>query len=625
MERPCLARPKTPYPQPHKSPFSASLTPHLQIATGLIAERWILKPIFHQGSAIHRIQSAIFQHWTQYKAASVLGTFLFTYSLDLDLTLAITFSSSTRSPSYWRCTMNQRQISVSEISSHNTETDCWIVVDGQVWDMTQFAPEHPGGPGIIYKYAGRDATRAYNQIHAPSIIKNALPAGALKGTVDKSTITEEWVGPFPDKAAKAQPARSSTEKPPLDSVINAHDFEIAAHNTASAKAWAFYSSASNDLVTRDLNAKLYSKVLFRPRVMRRVGNISTTTSILGQQVSFPLMIAPASMARLIHPDGELAIGRAAQTRKIIQCISNSASYAAKDIVSQPSVKSHPFIFQLYVDRQRHKSEALLRDLHQHKNICAIMVTTDAAAAGKREADERVSADENLQNAMVETKAKNDKRGGGYGRLMGGFIDPNLNWDDITWLRSHTDLPLILKGIMSADDVHQALALGLEGVVLSNHGGRNLDTSPPALLVLLEIHARYPEIITQHHPSSPAVKSGTARPFSIFVDGGIRRGTDILKLVCLGAVAGAIGRPALFATGYGQEGVEQLIDILKDEFEVAMRNNGITSIEECGPEYVNTGAVDKWVVKRREHPYAVSWSGETAPRMTRRGRRRQSKL
>lgn len=239
-----------------------------------------------------------------------------------------------------------------------------------------------------------------------------------------------------------------------------------------------------------------------------------------------------------------------------------------------------------------------------------MVTTDAAAAGKREADERVKADESIQNPMMTAGAKNDSKGGGYGRLMGNFIDPDLNWDDIRWLRRQfgPKMPLFLKGIMSADDVHLALTHGLDGVVLSNHGGRNLDTSPPGLLVLLEIHARFPEIISKHHPDSPSVKAGRTKAFSILLDGGVRRGTDILKAVCLGATAVGVGRPALFATGYGQEGVEQMIDILKDEFEVAMRNTGITRVGECGPEYVNSGDVDALVCKTRGHPYAVGWAG-----------------
>jgi L-lactate dehydrogenase (cytochrome) len=506
--------------------------------------------------------------------------------------------------------MTDRRIAVNEISSHDKEGDCWIVVNGKVWDMSNFAPEHPGGPGIIYKYAGRDASQAYNEIHSPAIIQNGLPADAEKGVIDPATITTEWAQPLESSAPKTTSESSlQSDKLPLDSLINVNDFEITAKNTATAKTWAFYSSASDSVITRDLNASLYPRILLRPRVMRRVDTISTKTSLIGHEMSFPLFVSPAAMARLIHPDGELAIARACQTRNILQSISNNASYSVQEIISQEEVKGHPFIFQLYVNRDRKASEKLMAKLTSFPNIKGIMVTADAAAAGKREADERVRVDQSqsYQSPMMSQAAKADKRGGGYGRLMGNFIDPNLCWEDIAWIRQQSKgLPLFVKGIMSADDVALALQHGLDGVVLSNHGGRNLDTSPPAILVLLEIHARYPEIISRHHPNSPSVQNGITKPFSILIDGGIRRGTDILKSVCLGAVACGIGRPALYATGYGQEGVEQLIDILKDEFQVAMKNCGLTSLEECGPEYVNTGEIDALVMKRREHAYAVGW-------------------
>ena len=301
-------------------------------------------------------------------------------------------------------------ISTSEISKHNSDGDCWIVVDNQVWDITGFAPDHPGGPGIIYKHAGRDATAAYAAIHAPSIIKEGLPESALKGTLDESTITELWRKPLADEAPKAE-----SEKPPLHMLINAHDFELAAKATATPKTWAFYSSAATDLITRDANASIYSHIWFRPRTMCNVTSCSTKSSILGHPVSFPLMIAPAAMAKLIHPDGELAMARAAAAKGIIQVISTNASFSALEIAAQ--APSHPFFFQLYVNRDRGATEKLLAKLESASNIKAIFVTVDAAAAGKREADERVSADESLQSGYGD-KAKNDKKGGGYGRIMG---------------------------------------------------------------------------------------------------------------------------------------------------------------------------------------------------------------
>lgn len=203
-----------------------------------------------------------------------------------------------------------------------------------------------------------------------------------------------------------------------------------------------------------------------------------------------------------------------------------------------------FFFQLYVNREREKSAALLRQCSANPNIKAIFVTVDAAWPGKREADERVKADENLSVPMSPSQAKNDKKGGGLGRVMAGFIDPGLTWDDLVWVRKHTHLPVCLKGVMSADDAILAMEAGLDGILLSNHGGRNLDTSPPSIITLLELHKRCPEIFDR---------------MEIYVDSGIRRGSDILKAICLGATAVGMGRSMLFATNYGQDGVEHLID------------------------------------------------------------------
>ena len=148
--------------------------------------------------------------------------------------------------------------------------------------------------------------------------------------------------------------------------------------------------------------------------------------------------------------------------------------------------------------------------------------------------------------------------------------------------------------MSASDVLLAVKHGLDGVMLSNHGGRNLDTSPPALLTLLECHRRCPEVFAR---------------LEIYIDGGIRRGSDVLKCLALGATAGGLGRPALFATGYGQEGVEHLLEIMRDELEVAMRNCGVTCLDEVGPELVNTGDLDHLVPAMEGHPYVRDWRGE----------------
>ncbi|KAJ5484984.1 hypothetical protein N7539_004972 [Penicillium diatomitis] len=476
-----------------------------------------------------------------------------------------------------------RIISTDEVSKHRTSEDCWIVVDKQIWDVTNFLDEHPGGANIILKYAGRDATEAYSTVHAPSVLRSNLASELLKGELDESTIDKDWLKPPPSENRQVVVRH---EKPPLETLINAHDFEVVASKTATPKTWAFYSSAATDLITRDANKSCFDRIWFRPRVLRNVRTVNTHSKILGHNCKLPLFVSPAAMAKLIHPDGECAIARACQRKGIMQGISNNSSYTSEELRSAAPTAS--FFFQLYVNRDRAKSAALLRQCSDNPNIKAIFVTVDAAWPGKREADERVKADEGLSVPMSPSKAQNDKKGGGLGRVMAGFIDPGLTWEDLRWVRQHTHKPVCLKGVMSADDAMLAMKAGLDGILLSNHGGRNLDTSPPSIITLLEIQRRCPEVLDR---------------MEVYVDSGIRRGTDILKAICLGATAVGMGRSMLFATNYGQDGVEHLIDIMQDELETAMRNVGITSLEEACPDLVHTGDIDHLVPSSRTHPYA----------------------
>lgn len=392
------------------------------------------------------------------------------------------------------------------------------------------------------------------------MLRDNLQPDKLKGVLDQSTVDEEWAKQPPTKKPQVV---LDNEKPPLHTLISAHDFELVASKTAPKKTWAFYSSAATDLITRDANKSCFDRIWFRPRVLRNVRDVDTRTMILGVDSRLPLFVSPAAMAKLIHPDGECAIARACESKGIMQgvCIvrerenigekkkltgelqvSNNSSYSIEELV-QAAPKGN-FFFQLYVNRDREKSAELLHKISAIPNVKAVFVTVDAAWPGKREADERVKADESVSVPMAPAKGSNDKKGGGYGRVMAGFIDPGLTWDDLAWIRQHTHLPVCLKGVMSADDAILAMKAGVDGILLSNHGGRNLDTSPPSIITLLELHKQCPEIFDK---------------MEIYVDSGIRRGTDILKAVCLGATAVGIGRSALFATNYGQEGVEHLID------------------------------------------------------------------
>ncbi|KAJ3548350.1 hypothetical protein NM208_g1062 [Fusarium decemcellulare] len=403
------------------------------------------------------------------------------------------------------------------------------------------------------------------------------------------TVSQKALG---DVSPKLPPATATVpmepnpgEKPPLDTIISTLDFEEIAAKTLPAKTWAFYSSAATDLITKRMNAECFDQIMLRPRMLIDVAEIDTEQTILGCKSDVPFYFSPTAMAKLVHPEGEKAVARGCKGNKVIQTISTQASYPVDEIISSGE-KDQSFFFQLYVNKDRSKSEDLLARV-QGLGIKAIFVTIDAPVPGKREADERAKAEEGL-SIPSGSKARSDNKGGGYGRIMGRWVDASLSWKDISWLRKHWSGPIVLKGVMTAMDAKLAAEHGLDGIVLSNHGGRNLDTSPASILLLLELQKNCPVVFDK---------------LEVLVDGGIRRGTDVFKALCLGAKAVGIGRGFLYALNYGQEGVEKYVEILKDELETTMRLCGITDLSQVHPGLVNTGAVDHLVPGLEGHPYA----------------------
>jgi len=329
----------------------------------------------------------------------------------------------------------------------------------------------------------------------------------------------------PPQSAYTRPPPTTTphSKPPLSSIISTHDFETAARSSLTSKTFAFYDSAATDLVTKSSNRATFDRILLRPRILRDVRHASTSSKILGHNVSLPLFVSPAALAKLVHPSGEKAIARACQFEGVIQCISSNASFPLHEILASMGANStQPWFFQLYVNKDHNTTKKLLKEIMALKpaRMAGVMITVDSAVPGKREADERLKADESMVAPNSGGKARNDAKGGGLGRVMGAYIDSGLNWSDLSWIREVVgpDMPLVLKGIMSAADAKMAVEAGMQGIVVSNHGGRNLDTAPASVLILLELQKNCPEVFEK---------------MEVFVDGGIRRGTDVLKCLALG--------------------------------------------------------------------------------------------
>lgn len=443
------------------------------------------------------------------------------------------------------------------VAKHASSESCWVILYGKVYDVrdsgsysfllspnakqsfdpqvTDFLSEHPGGAKIILKLAGKDATDEYDPIHPPGTLEENLKPEALLGSVDQDTLPKETGQPASATEAPEGP-------PPVESFLNMDDIEDVATKSVSKKAWAYYYSASDDKISKHFNTEVYRSIILRPRVFIDCSRCDLDTTILGHKVGMPIFVAPAAMARLAHPAGEAGIAEACRSFGAMQIISNNASMTPEQIVKD-AAPGQVFGWQLYAQIDRKKSEAMLARINKLDAIKFIVLTLDAPVPGKREDDERgnvvVSAGATKEADRGTDGTPNvEDASGGVGRTLFAGTDPSLTWGEtLPWLAKHTRLPIILKGLQTHEDAYIASlhTPQVKGIILSNHGGRALDTAPPAVHTLLEIRKYCPEVFDK---------------LDVWVDGGIRRGTDVVKALCLGAKAVGIGRPALWGLGAG---------------------------------------------------------------------------
>jgi isopentenyl diphosphate isomerase/L-lactate dehydrogenase-like FMN-dependent dehydrogenase len=451
-----------------------------------------------------------------------------------------------------------------------------VILYGSVWDVTDFLPNHPGGSNIILKLAGKDATEEYDPIHPPGTLEENLPSEARLGSIDPETLPE------PVQAAQDVGPETDTKFPvPLSSLLNLDEIEAAAKKKISRKGWAYYHSAADDLHSKHINNSVYRSILLRPRVFVDCSKCDTSTTFLGHKLQIPIFVSPAAMARLAHPDGEWGIAQACKKFDAMQMISNNASMTPEQIVNHAS-PGQIFGWQIYVQTERRKSEGMLARINKLDAIKFVCLTLDAPVPGKREDDERSGIPDATDVSKLKDADGRQLQGdGGIGQSLFSGTDPTLTWSEtLPWLAKHTKKPIVLKGLQTHEDAYLASqhAPQVRGIVLSNHGGRAMDTAPPPIHTLLEIQKYCPEVLEK---------------LDVVVDGGIKRGTDVVKALCLGAKAVGIGRAALFGLGAGGiEGVERVLEILRDETATAMRLLGVEKVEELGPRHVNTRAVER---------------------------------
>lgn len=295
-----------------------------------------------------------------------------------------------------------------------------------------------------------------------------------------------------------------------------------------------------------------------------------STTMLGTKVDIPFYVTATALGKLGNPEGEVLLTRAAKKHNVVQMIPTLASCSFDEIMDAAEGDQVQWM-QLYVNKDREITRKIVQ--HAESRGCrALFITVDAPQLGRREKDMRSKFDDAGSSVQSGQQTDNSQ---GAARAISSFIDPALSWKDIAWFKSITKMPIILKGVQRVEDVLRAVDAGVQGVVLSNHGGRQLDFARSGVEVLAETMPRLREL-------------GLQDRIEVFVDGGIRRATDIIKALCLGAKGVGIGRPFLYAmSAYGLEGVDRAMQLLRDEMEMNMRLIGCTSVDQLNPSLVDT--------------------------------------
>jgi len=354
-------------------------------------------------------------------------------------------------------------------------------------------------------------------------------------------------------------------------LLNVLDYEELARKKLSQPFFDYIAGGADDEVTLRRNREAFERIELKPRALVDVSVIALSTNDLGQRVEMPVLLAPVAVQRLAHPEGELATARAAATAGTIMTLSTMASASIEEVAA---ASDGPKWFQLYVHRDREVSKRMVQrsEVAGYKAIC---LTVDVPRLGRRERDfrNRLEYPPGVahRNYIGEVELPPLEVGAGESELSASadvLIDPSLTWDAIDWLRSFTSLPIILKGIMTADDARLALDHAASAIVVSNHGGRQLDGAPATIAVL-------PEVV--------AAIEGRCE---VLLDSGIRRGTDVLKALALGANAVLVGRAYIWGLAVsGEAGVTQVLSMLRNELELAMALCGCRSVAEVSPEVV----------------------------------------
>lgn len=359
--------------------------------------------------------------------------------------------------------------------------------------------------------------------------------------------------------------------------VNVAEYERYAKATLPRNAHDYYASGSNDMITLRENRDAFSRLRLVPRILVDVSKVSMNTTILGDRVSSPIVIAPTAMQQMAHPDGEAATARAAKRLGALMTLSSWSTLPLEEVAA--AAPGGLRWFQLYVYKDRDVTLDLIRRA-ERAGYKALAVTVDTPILGRREADikNKFSLPSHLTMGNFKkaggshssgTKSAG-KEGSGLASYVASLIDRTLTWEDIKWLKRTTKMKIVIKGVLSPEDALIGVQHGVDAIWVSNHGARQLDTTPSTIEAL-------PDIIR-----------AVAGRCEVYLDGGVSRGTDALKALALGARAVFVGRPSLWGLAHnGEEGVHAIMTLLNEELKLALALAGQVDVHNLKPSLVRT--------------------------------------
>lgn len=350
-----------------------------------------------------------------------------------------------------------------------------------------------------------------------------------------------------------------------------HDFETAARTKLDPVYADFIAGGARDEITVRANEAAFGRLQLLPRVLRGSAVRELDVTLLGSRASLPVLLSPTAFHKLVDPEGELATARAAAAAGAIMIVSMASTVAVGEIADavRAADDDAPLWFQLYIQPDLEITEALVRRATD-AGCTALVVTVDSPVLGAGERNRRNGFHDLPPGLRCENLV--DLRDGERGHVRQIAMSPELNWEHIDWLRGITSLPVLLKGVLHPEDARLAVQHGVDGLLLSNHGGRQLDTVPATLELL------------------PEILAAVAGRVPVVLDGGVRRGTDAVKALALGASAVGIGRPVMWALAEGGEkGVRRLLELLRDELDDTLALCGAAGLADLTPDLVRLPA------------------------------------